>query len=161
LKKRRLYRSKNDVFFGGVASGLAEFFNTESYIIRILFVLAAIFGGWGIIVYIILWIVVPEKDGIEYTDYQDLGKDNQESDAQNSDSANEKKQTEEHSSENKNKRGSIIAGVALILIGFIFIIDNYLPAISIKDLWPVVLIGIGVLIIFNGISETKKRKDEV
>ena len=159
MKKRRLYRSKNDVFFGGVASGLAEFFNTESYIIRILFVLAAIFGGWGIIVYIILWIFVPEKDG--FTDYENVGDKNNEPDFQESNTHSYQENTNTEDLVNKNKRGSIIAGIALILIGFIFIIDNYLPSISIKDLWPVILIGIGVLIIFNGISETKKRKDEV
>jgi phage shock protein PspC (stress-responsive transcriptional regulator) len=45
---------------GGVASGLAAYFNTDVVVFRLLFVIFTIFGGLGLISYIVLWIVVPQ-----------------------------------------------------------------------------------------------------
>ncbi len=60
-KNRKLYRSKTDSFIAGVAGGLAEYFNIESVLVRLIFVLISFWGGAGILTYIILWIVVKEK----------------------------------------------------------------------------------------------------
>lgn len=57
----RLYRSRTDDWFGGVAGGLAEYFNTDPTLIRIVFVIAAILtSGFAIIAYVVAWIVIPE-----------------------------------------------------------------------------------------------------
>ncbi len=56
---KRLYRDERDKLLAGVASGLANYLNVDPAIIRVLFVLLAIFGGSGILVYIVLWIVLP------------------------------------------------------------------------------------------------------
>ncbi|MEJ7736289.1 MAG: PspC domain-containing protein [Chitinophagaceae bacterium] len=60
LGSRRLYRSENDKIIGGVASGLANYFGIDPAIMRLLFVLF-LFMGFGVLLYIILWIVVPAK----------------------------------------------------------------------------------------------------
>jgi phage shock protein C len=58
---KRLYRSKTDRKIGGVCGGLAEYFNIDPTIVRIIFVILLLPGGLpGFIPYIILWIVVPE-----------------------------------------------------------------------------------------------------
>lgn len=57
---RRLYRAENDKIIGGVASGLASYFGIDPAIMRLLFVLF-LFMGFGILLYIILWIVVPSR----------------------------------------------------------------------------------------------------
>jgi phage shock protein C len=44
----------------GVAAGLAEYMNLDPTIVRLLFVLLALAGGPGILIYIIMWIVMPE-----------------------------------------------------------------------------------------------------
>ncbi len=51
-----------DRMIAGVAGGLAEYFDTDPTLIRILFVLLTLlgFGGLGIITYIVLWIIMPE-----------------------------------------------------------------------------------------------------
>jgi hypothetical protein len=41
----------------------------------------------------------------------------------------------------------MIAGIALILVGFLFLADRLIPYYHIIDLWPVILIGLGVLLI--------------
>ena len=56
---RRLYRSANDKILGGVASGLANYFGIDPAITRVLFVLFFFVGGGGILVYFVLWIVLP------------------------------------------------------------------------------------------------------
>ena len=56
---RRLYRDPDDRMIGGVCSGLGAYLGLDPVIVRILFILFLIFGI-GFLVYIILWIVVPE-----------------------------------------------------------------------------------------------------
>lgn len=56
---RRIYRDPDDRMIGGVCSGLGAYLGIDPVIVRILFVLFLIFGV-GLLVYIILWIVVPE-----------------------------------------------------------------------------------------------------
>lgn len=58
---KKLYRSKDDRWLGGVCGGIAKYFNVDSTIIRALFILLALAVGGGILVYIILWIIIPEE----------------------------------------------------------------------------------------------------
>ncbi|MEJ7768120.1 MAG: PspC domain-containing protein [Chitinophagaceae bacterium] len=57
---RRLFRAENDKIIGGVAAGLANYFGIDPAIMRLIFVLF-LFMGFGILLYIILWIVVPSR----------------------------------------------------------------------------------------------------
>jgi len=57
---RRLYRDPEDKVLGGVCSGLGAYFSIDPVILRILFVLIFFLGGSGVLVYLILWIVVPK-----------------------------------------------------------------------------------------------------
>ncbi len=60
-KMRKLYRNSNDRMVSGVASGLAAYFDLDPAIVRILFVILAFASlGWGILVYLILLIAMPE-----------------------------------------------------------------------------------------------------
>jgi len=56
---KKLYRSRKDTKIAGVCGGIAEYFNVDSNIIRLLAVLTIFFGGGGIIAYIIAWIIIP------------------------------------------------------------------------------------------------------
>ena len=60
-KTRRLYRSRTDRKLAGVCGGLAQYFNTDATLIRVLFVVLALLGGPGLVIYLVLWIVVPEE----------------------------------------------------------------------------------------------------
>ena len=57
---KRLYRNADDKIIGGVASGLANYFNIDPVIMRIIFAVLLFLGG-GFLLYIILWIVIPAK----------------------------------------------------------------------------------------------------
>jgi phage shock protein PspC (stress-responsive transcriptional regulator) len=61
--RKRLYRDSSDKFIGGVCSGMAAYLNVDPAIVRILFAIIT-FGGFGLgfLAYILLWIILPEKD---------------------------------------------------------------------------------------------------
>src|SRR5690606_19064367 len=56
---RKLMRDPDDKVFGGICSGLGHYFGIEARWIRLILVLLFIFGGTGLLLYIILWIVMP------------------------------------------------------------------------------------------------------
>jgi phage shock protein PspC (stress-responsive transcriptional regulator) len=58
---RKLYRSRTNRQVGGVCGGLAEHFNVDATLIRVLFVVLGISGGVGILIYLAMWIMVPEE----------------------------------------------------------------------------------------------------
>jgi phage shock protein C len=58
---RKLYRSKTDRKLAGVCGGLAQYFNVDATLIRVLFVLLAVLGGSGLVLYVAMWIIVPNQ----------------------------------------------------------------------------------------------------
>lgn len=56
---KRLYRSRRERMIAGVCGGLGEYFGIDPTWIRLLFILLFILGGSTLIVYLILWIIVP------------------------------------------------------------------------------------------------------
>ena len=56
-----LRRSLNDRWLGGVCGGLGRMTNVESWIWRLLFVLTSLCIGGGLLIYLLLWIFVPEE----------------------------------------------------------------------------------------------------
>jgi phage shock protein PspC (stress-responsive transcriptional regulator) len=61
---RRLYRTRDDRYLGGVCAGLGHYFDLSPAIYRIAFVALALAGGTGILVYLAAWAVIPEE-GVE------------------------------------------------------------------------------------------------
>ena len=58
---KKLYRQREDRKIAGVCGGLAEYLNIDSTVVRLIWLIALICGGFGFIIYIIAWIVMPEK----------------------------------------------------------------------------------------------------
>jgi phage shock protein C len=58
----QLARSRTDRMIGGVCAGLAHYFNIDPAIVRLVFVLAVL-SGISPLVYLVLWIVIPEEKG--------------------------------------------------------------------------------------------------
>jgi phage shock protein C len=56
---KRLYRSRTDSMIAGVCGGLAEYFNIDPALVRLAFVAVLLLGGSAVLIYIIMWIVVP------------------------------------------------------------------------------------------------------
>lgn len=60
-KVKKLYRSTKNRMLGGVCGGIAEYFELDPTIIRVLFVLFSVFAGGGILAYIMLWLIIPRE----------------------------------------------------------------------------------------------------
>ncbi len=61
MEPKRLYKSRTNKIIAGVCGGLAEYFDVDPVIMRVLFVLLAFFGGSGFILYIACWIIMPKS----------------------------------------------------------------------------------------------------
>ena len=58
---KKLERSVSDKMVAGVCAGLAKYFDLDPVLMRVIFVLLALAGGPGILIYIIMWVVMPEE----------------------------------------------------------------------------------------------------
>jgi phage shock protein C len=55
----RLYRSRSDRMVAGVCGGLAKYFNVDPTLVRLVFVVLALAGGPGLLLYLVMWIITP------------------------------------------------------------------------------------------------------
>jgi phage shock protein C len=58
---RKLYRSRSNRQIAGVCGGLAEYFNMDATLLRVLFIVLAVLGGSGVVLYLAMWIIVPRE----------------------------------------------------------------------------------------------------
>ena len=61
MQMQGLYRSKSDRMIAGVCGGLAKRFKIPSIWVRLSFVFITLLGGAGLLLYLILWIIMPEE----------------------------------------------------------------------------------------------------
>lgn len=163
MENHKLYRSVKQRMIGGVAGGLAEYFDIDAVIIRLVFVIVALAGGGGLLVYIVLWIVLPENSAQKYSfqqtqpGYTPAEPSSGETPA-DAGSSDWKDRTATSSQEPfnynvKEKRtGGLIGGLVLITLGCLFLVDRFVPQIDFGDLWPILLVVIGAVIIATNLS---------
>lgn len=61
--EKKLFRDSSNKLLGGVSSGLGHYFNLDASIIRILWIILTLCSGpWTVIVYTIMWIIIPKED---------------------------------------------------------------------------------------------------
>ncbi len=125
-----LYRLSSSKVIAGVCAGLARHFKMDTTIVRLIFVFLAVFALGGVIAYIVLWIVLPEAP-VDGEVFVSESPDNQDVTAVN---------------DGKGK-GQLVIGLTLISIGALFLITAFIPRFNVLDLWPVVLIAVGILLL--------------
>ena len=131
MENRRLSRNPMNRVIGGVCSGLAEYFGLDTALVRIAFVIAFMFASFGFWIYIILWAILPVS-GQQTID-----------NGQPSESVSES----ESVSKSESKVKSIFAGSFVILVGLLFLVNNFIPINWVWKLWPLILVAIGVVMI--------------
>ena len=141
MENRKLSRNTMNKVIGGVCSGLAEFFGLDVALVRIAFVIAFMFASFGFWLYIILWIVLPDGQQTIDNGQQTFGQSQSQS------------QQSESVSKSESKVKSVLAGSFVILIGLLFLINNFIPINWVWKLWPLILVAIGVVMI---ITSSKK-----
>ncbi len=157
---KKLYRTVNDKVIGGVAGGLAEYFDVDVVIFRLLFVLLVLFGGGGLLAYIIMWIVIPPKrNNFQYANHKSATQTEASgANAHTEDFQAEPQQPVSASKKNTPSNTSLIAGIILIGMGVLFLINRIMPWINLGNFWPVLLIIGGFFIIDPNILKSKNRQ---
>ncbi len=144
---RRLTRSRTDTVLGGVAAGLATYLNTDPALVRIAWaILVPLTGGAALLAYIVGWVVIPE--GAPTSPDEDVAYvagDPQGVDAD----ATRPEQPAAVGAGPSDGRAGIIVGIGLVLLGVWFLAREYLPAFDWGLVWPLILVGIGVLVLVN------------
>lgn len=160
---KKLYRDEQHKVIGGVCAGLADYLNIDVSIIRVIFLASLVMKGVGFLPYIILWIVLPKKNYIfndPTVDYKVPPDPMGHYDPVNPFPVKQK------------SNFSVIAGAILIVMGSFFLLDelNVIPDVDFGQIWPVILIVIGLGFIFSGSkkepwqddnwAKTNKKEDE-
>lgn len=157
MEQSRLYRSYKNSVIGGVCGGIGEYLNTDPILFRILFVVAFLVGGTGLLAYIILWIVIPVEEIPNISQGDIFGKS---SNANNMEEENINVEIEPDNMEEQKKQpkndGNLWGGLILITLGVIFLIDRFVPRIDFGDLWPLILIVVGVILISKNYQKPKE-----
>lgn len=140
---KRLSKSKRDRYILGVCGGVAEYFDIDPTIVRVLWVVSIFMGGAGFVAYVVAALLMPKPEGGEHEE-------------------------EDHADKTGNLR-YILSGVLLVL-GILFVIDQ-LQYVNFKEkgwdiiryvhfpwelIWPLALIALGIYIAVSG-----PRKDKV
>lgn len=142
--EKRLYRSRKWRVFGGVAGGLAEYFGLDPILMRVIFIIITLINGLGLLLYIILWIVVPE---VPFEIAYQIKPEDQPPQTGTGDNF-------QIPAENKSTgKGRVIIGVILIVIGVLFFIERFIPSFDFEDFFPALLIIIGLALIWNSIKK--------
>lgn len=158
---KKIYRSNKDFFIGGVCGGIAEIFNVDSIIIRIIFVLFGIYGA-GLIVYLFLWIFLPERPLNIEESAETSNSNNEEKDGV----FNMKKEGDSYSFfvERRNNTKRIFA-IVLIVAGVLFLLENFLHlfrSLNISrifgKIWPIGLIILGIILLSGNNSKKENKK---
>jgi phage shock protein C len=61
MSEKRLTRAADDQMIAGVCAGLARYFNIDPVIVRALFVIVGLAGGASLLVYLVLWLIMPQE----------------------------------------------------------------------------------------------------
>ena len=64
MQGKRLVRSRNDRMVAGVAGGIAAVFNIDPLLVRIGFLALGLLNGFGVVIYLALWLLVPNEDSV-------------------------------------------------------------------------------------------------
>lgn len=128
---RKLYRSRDQKIFAGVCGGVAEYFNTDVTVIRLIWAALALYSlGGALVIYIIAAIIVPQRpyDGQEYTYVPNEGEPR-----------------------DYGKAMSIL-GLILVIIGAISllgVISPFTMRLLRQGFWPILLIILGGTIVYS------------
>jgi len=142
-----LYRSRENRLIGGVAGGIAEYFNVDVAVIRLLWVLSILFAGGGVLAYIVAWIVIPEQP---VTGAQATG-----AEIQAPDGALQYQRQLTPEEEMARDRRRSTGGLILIGLGILFLAHQLMPFHFSRFIWPLLLIAVGVLILTRGLRGEK------
>jgi len=119
--EKKLYRSRANSMIAGICGGLGEYLNVDPTILRVVAVLLVFADGIGLLAYLIGWIIIPRRPMMEA----------------------------EVITVERSKLSVLLPGLALIVVGLIFLLNNLFPWFRFGYLWPVILIIVGIALLLK------------
>jgi phage shock protein C len=131
IVNRRLYRCRNNRVLAGVAGGVAEFFDLDPTLVRVLWFLSIFFGGLGLLLYIGLAIITPLEPISAGADGEAV------------------MEAEGHRhGPHGDGQWTTAFGLVLVLFGTLALVDRFLPALDVAHVFvPVIAIGVGAFLV--------------
>jgi len=179
----RLYRSNRERVLAGIAGGLAEYFNVDPTLIRLVWVISA-FVGFGILAYIVAWVIIPEAPtgSYRYDRYADRASstaptggaatDTSEADRPSAGPAAQDPESrpagafrghgfilDDH--EFRSVGAPWLLGLVLVALGGFLLIRNFVPLLHWIPFWPILIILVGILVMTGAFRhEPRERNDK-
>ncbi len=119
--ERKLYRSRTNSMIAGICGGLGEYLSVDPTILRVVAVLLIFADGIGLLAYLVGWVLIPRRPEMEA----------------------------EMVTKERSELNRLLPGLALIVIGLIFLLNNLFPWFRFSYLWPVILIVLGVALLLK------------
>ncbi len=127
---KKLYRSDTNRMISGICGGLGEYFGMDPTLVRLLVILG-FFASYGtaIVIYIIAWIIIPDR--------MTSGESIPEPD------------TTQPPPIPRSTSWALLPGMVLIGLGGMLLIREYFFWFSMGEIWPLLLIGAGLILVFH------------
>jgi phage shock protein C len=149
---RRLYRSQTDRMIAGVCGGLGEYLSIDPIFIRLFFVLLVLGQGAGVLIYLILWFVLPSQSAAAGGT---TGDHIQHGATEFAERAREMGDELRESALGPNPQARRFVGLILVLVGLVYLLRNlnivWLQWLDFGVLWPFLLILGGLLLLLRGV----------
>lgn len=165
--KKRLYRSRTDTMIGGVSAGIANYFDIDTTIVRLLWLGSLVLQGSGLILYFIAWMIIPLEPEQAPPDTAESSEKPSESEEEGVrekvlEAARRASHEIEHHIQNDTdeKRNSHrVLGWVFILAGLVFFLRNMFSWLSFDIFLPLGLVAVGLFFIIQEMQDRPDRKD--
>jgi phage shock protein PspC (stress-responsive transcriptional regulator) len=155
----RLYRSRHDRMLAGVAGGLAEVWDADPSVVRVIWALLIFFtGGLALVAYIVMAFVVPDEYELYPPDAAAGTAVGAPLAVAPGDQAAAQARAEARAARRaaREARGGTPAGLILggflVLLGGFFLLREFLPSLDFDLFWPLILVGIGVVLVVSALG---------
>lgn len=118
----RLRRSREDRVIAGVCGGVGTYLGVDPIWLRLAFVILAVGGGAGVLIYLIAWLIIPQQGDDEVLTAREGG---------------------------KGSDGAVVAGVILVAAGLLFFFNTLFPWFD-RVMWPLMVIAVGLGLLLAG-----------
>lgn len=153
----KLYKSETDKILFGVCGGLAEYFEMDSTLMRLIFILFTFAGGGGVLLYLLLALLIPKNyiSGAEADPKEKIKEFAHKAGEMAGDFAKEigygAKAAAESIKEKRKGKNSNFFGILLVAFGFILLINEFMPDYwtGRRFFWPIFLMLFGFYLILR------------
>lgn len=166
---RRLFRSRDDRILAGVAGGLADLWDADPSLVRVIWViLVPLTGGFALLAYIVMALVVPEEDDVPASAQFASPPSASAGSVDDGDATvppaasvpppdwrSARREARAARRAARRERGGgpgsagLLVGALLVVAGVYFLVREYIPDIDLNWLWPAALIALGVVVLLS------------